>query len=88
VPAEECSRDAPHRTLNDPRLVDAGTVHVSQHAQFGTVREIGQLFRFSRSASGPHKHTAQPGEHTREVLGELGYDAASIADLYERKIVA
>jgi crotonobetainyl-CoA:carnitine CoA-transferase CaiB-like acyl-CoA transferase len=86
--AEECSRGAAHRTLNDPRLVETGTVHVSQHALFGTVREIGQLFRFSRSASGPHKHTAQPGEHTREVLTELGYDAAAVADLYARKIVA
>jgi crotonobetainyl-CoA:carnitine CoA-transferase CaiB-like acyl-CoA transferase len=86
--AEECSRGAAHRTLNDPRLIEAGTVHVSEHAQFGTVREIGQLFRFSRTASGPHKHTAQPGEHTRSVLAELGYDAAAVADLYERKIVA
>jgi crotonobetainyl-CoA:carnitine CoA-transferase CaiB-like acyl-CoA transferase len=86
--AEECSRDAPHRTLNDPRLIATGTVHVSQHAQFGTVREIGQLFRFSRSASGPHTHTAQPGEHTRAVLAELGYDAGAVADLYERKIAA
>jgi crotonobetainyl-CoA:carnitine CoA-transferase CaiB-like acyl-CoA transferase len=86
--AEECSRDAAHRTLNDPRLVETGTVHVTEHAQFGTVREIGQLFRYSRSAAGPHKHTAQPGEHTREVLSELGCDAAAILDLYERKIVA
>lgn len=86
--AEECARGAPHQTLNDSRLVNTGTVHVTEHAKFGTVREIGQLFRFSRSPSGDHKHTAQPGEHTREVLGELGYDAAKLADLYERKIVA
>jgi len=86
--AEECSRAAPHRTLNDARLVETGTVHVTEHAQFGTVREIGQLFRYSRSAAGAHKHTAQPGEHTREVLSELGYDAAAMSDLYERKIVA
>jgi crotonobetainyl-CoA:carnitine CoA-transferase CaiB-like acyl-CoA transferase len=86
--AEECSRDAPHRTLNDPRLIEAGTVHVSQHGQFGTVREIGQLFRFSRSASGSHGHTAQPGEHTRSVLAELGYDGEAVADLYKRKIAA
>ncbi len=86
--AEECARDAPHRTLHDPRLIESGTVHVSEHAQFGTVREIGQLFRFSRSAAGPHAHTAQPGEHTRAVLAELGYDAKAIAELYERKIVA
>jgi crotonobetainyl-CoA:carnitine CoA-transferase CaiB-like acyl-CoA transferase len=63
-------------------------VHVTQHAQFGSVREIGQLFRFSRSASGSHGHTAQPGEHTRAVLAELGYDAEAVADLYERKITA
>jgi crotonobetainyl-CoA:carnitine CoA-transferase CaiB-like acyl-CoA transferase len=85
---EECARDAAHRTLNDEGLIAAGTVHVSQHAQFGTVREIGQLFRFSRSASGTHGHTAQPGEHTRAVLAELGYAAEAVADLYERKIAA
>jgi crotonobetainyl-CoA:carnitine CoA-transferase CaiB-like acyl-CoA transferase len=27
------------------------------------------------------------GEHTKEVLGELGYDEAAIADLHERGIV-
>jgi crotonobetainyl-CoA:carnitine CoA-transferase CaiB-like acyl-CoA transferase len=63
-------------------------VHVSEHAEFGTVREIGQLYRFSRSPSGPQVHTPQPGEHTRVVLAELGYDDAAIADLLERKIVA
>jgi crotonobetainyl-CoA:carnitine CoA-transferase CaiB-like acyl-CoA transferase len=86
--AEECARDAAHRTLNDAALIASGTVHVSEHAQFGTVREIGQLFRFSRSASGSHGHTAQPGEHTRAVLAELGYDDEAVADLYARKITA
>jgi crotonobetainyl-CoA:carnitine CoA-transferase CaiB-like acyl-CoA transferase len=86
--AEQCCRNAAHRTLNDPTLVEAGTVHVSEHAEFGTVREIGQLYRFSRSPSGPQTHTAQPGEHTRAVLAELGYNADAIADLFERKIVA
>jgi formyl-CoA transferase len=31
--------------------------------------------------------TPDAGEHTDEVLGELGYDAATIADLRARKVV-
>jgi len=34
-----------------------------------------------------HHDLAKPGQHTTEVLGELGYDAARIADLVARNLV-
>jgi crotonobetainyl-CoA:carnitine CoA-transferase CaiB-like acyl-CoA transferase len=33
------------------------------------------------------KHTPEPGEHTEEILKSLGYDAAGIAALREKRAV-
>ena len=33
------------------------------------------------------KHTPEPGEHTEEILKSLGYDAARIAALREKRAV-
>jgi crotonobetainyl-CoA:carnitine CoA-transferase CaiB-like acyl-CoA transferase len=60
----------------------------SKHPQFGDVREIGPLFRLSRSRCAGHDHTPLPGEHTRIVLEELGYDDAQIDELKADKIIA
>ena len=85
---EECRRDVEHMVLNDRHLVSAGTIYCSEHPEFGRLREIGPLFRLSRSQRAGRGHAPLCGEHTRVLLSELGYDAAAIDDLYERKIVA
>jgi crotonobetainyl-CoA:carnitine CoA-transferase CaiB-like acyl-CoA transferase len=33
------------------------------------------------------KHTPEPGEHTEEILKNLGYDQSAIAALREKKVV-
>ena len=43
--------------------------------------------RLSRTPSGIRYPTPDKGEHTDEVLGELGYDAAKIAELRKQKVV-
>jgi crotonobetainyl-CoA:carnitine CoA-transferase CaiB-like acyl-CoA transferase len=86
--AEACVPEAAHPTLNDSGLARNGTVMRSKHPQFGDVREIGPLFRLSRSRCAGHDHTPLPGEHTRIVLEELGYDDAQIDELKADKIIA
>jgi crotonobetainyl-CoA:carnitine CoA-transferase CaiB-like acyl-CoA transferase len=41
----------------------------------------------SRTPSGVRYATPEKGEHTDEVLGELGYDAAKVAELRKQKVV-
>jgi crotonobetainyl-CoA:carnitine CoA-transferase CaiB-like acyl-CoA transferase len=85
--AEACRRDVQHRVLHDPDLVSTGTVYCSEHPDYGQLREIGPLFRLSRSSRAGHGYAPLRGQHTRELLTELGYEAARIDDLYARKIV-
>jgi alpha-methylacyl-CoA racemase len=44
--------------------------------------------RFSRTPGGVDRPPPRPGEHTDEVLGELGLRASDLADLRERGIIA
>jgi crotonobetainyl-CoA:carnitine CoA-transferase CaiB-like acyl-CoA transferase len=86
--AEHCRRDVEHAVLHDPELISAGTVYCSTHPDYGQLREIGPLFRFSRSRRAGHGHAPLRGQHTRELLAELDYDTATIDEFYARKIVA
>jgi crotonobetainyl-CoA:carnitine CoA-transferase CaiB-like acyl-CoA transferase len=58
-----------------------------EHPTFGECVRLKPLVQMSRSES-----VAEPGslagQHTDKILAELGYDAAAITDLRERKIVA
>lgn len=58
-----------------------------EHPTFGTHDRLAPLVEYSRSAT-----VAEPGvllgQHTDAILTELGYDAAAIADLRERNVVA
>ena len=57
------------------------------HPALGPVRQVGLPIKLS--ATPGSIRTAPPllGEHTDEILAELGYDTAAVADLRERGIV-
>jgi formyl-CoA transferase len=70
----------------DPALRESATVVEVEHQQRGTYLTVGSPIKFS--AFQP-TITGAPllGEHTDEVLVELGYDADRIAELHARKVV-
>ena len=72
---------------DDADLERLGTMYRSEHPQFGAVRQIGPLVRLSGSSARARTHAPLPGEHTDEILGELGYPAEAVADLRARKII-
>jgi len=43
--------------------------------------------KLSRTPATMARPTPELGEHTEEILAELGYDAAQLADLRARRIV-
>jgi crotonobetainyl-CoA:carnitine CoA-transferase CaiB-like acyl-CoA transferase len=73
--------------LFDDELVRLGLVTEYVHPLLGRVRQFGNLITFSDTPARQDRPTPMVGEHTREILGELGYDAAAIDDLGARKIV-
>jgi crotonobetainyl-CoA:carnitine CoA-transferase CaiB-like acyl-CoA transferase len=70
-----------HRLMNDPEQRRVGRVAEVVHAEKGSVRELHVLLRLSDAEQVPHRLAPELGEHTDELLAELGCDAETIAAL-------
>ena len=72
--------------LRDESLRKSGSIVEVQHKERGSYFTIGSPIKFSGFKP---TVTGSPllGEHTDEVLGELGYSAQAIAALHEIKAV-
>ena len=70
----------------DPALRQSGTVVEVAHKERGTYLTVGSPIKFSDFKP---TITGAPllGEHTDEVLTELGYDADQIADMHTNRVV-
>jgi crotonobetainyl-CoA:carnitine CoA-transferase CaiB-like acyl-CoA transferase len=73
--------------LFDDELVRLGLVTEYRHPLLGRVRQFGNLITFSDTPARQERAAPMVGEHTREILDELGYDAAAIDDLGARRVV-
>jgi crotonobetainyl-CoA:carnitine CoA-transferase CaiB-like acyl-CoA transferase len=83
-----CRAQAKELTLRDATLRRRGTVLSTPHARYGEILQIGALFTLSRARTRPSGATAGIGQHSRQVLAELGYSDAEVAQLYADGIVA
>jgi crotonobetainyl-CoA:carnitine CoA-transferase CaiB-like acyl-CoA transferase len=73
--------------LFDEELVRLGLVAEYQHPLLGRVRQFGNLITFSDTPGKQERATPMVGQHTREILAELGYADAAVDDYYARRIV-
>jgi crotonobetainyl-CoA:carnitine CoA-transferase CaiB-like acyl-CoA transferase len=71
----------------DPQVRHLKMVESISSPHYEPLRLLGQPMRLSRSESGVRLRPPEPGEHTAEILGALGYGAEAIADLRHRGIV-
>jgi crotonobetainyl-CoA:carnitine CoA-transferase CaiB-like acyl-CoA transferase len=71
-----------HRLMNDAEQRRVGRVAEVAHPEKGNVRELHVLLRVSDAEQVPHRLAPGLGEHTDEVLTELGCDADTIASLH------
>ena len=71
---------------DEPSLRASGTIVEVDHTKRGKYLTVGSPIKFSDS---PTEVTRSPllGEHTDEVLAELGYSTAEIASLREAKVI-
>jgi len=73
--------------MDDPAVRHHDLVHEYDHPEVGRLRVMGQPLVF---AGTPTRDPGPPptlGQHTDEVLKELGYDAAAVTGLRARNIV-
>jgi len=70
----------------EPSLRATGTVVEIDHPKRGKYLSVGNPIKLSDS---PTEVTCSPllGEHTEEVLKQLGYTAAQIAEMRESKVI-
>jgi crotonobetainyl-CoA:carnitine CoA-transferase CaiB-like acyl-CoA transferase len=74
--------------LSHPQAVFREMVLEVEHPSAGRIKQIGSALKFSYSHLDANRLPApRQGEHTREILGELGYSEKSINDLILKNIV-
>ncbi|MBI3981313.1 MAG: CoA transferase [Gemmatimonadetes bacterium] len=74
--------------LSHPQAIARGMVTEVEHSRLGAVKTVGFPIRLSGTPSEVRRGAPILGEHTREVLTELGYSAPQIAALEQHAVVA
>jgi crotonobetainyl-CoA:carnitine CoA-transferase CaiB-like acyl-CoA transferase len=73
--------------MTDPHLKDVGFFREEDHPTEGKIRRSKLANVFSGGAREKESHAPRYGEHSREILGELGYTAAEIDKMITSKAV-
>jgi crotonobetainyl-CoA:carnitine CoA-transferase CaiB-like acyl-CoA transferase len=73
--------------LQDPHIQQRGAWFRALHPVDGEIGQQGFPLKFSNEQPGWRTHPPSLGEHTREVLRELGYAETAIDDLAARGII-
>lgn len=71
----------------DPQVQHLGIAVPTRHPTRGDIRLVGQPVELSRTQPRIESMTPERGEHTQEVLRELGFDAVEIEQLRKKKVV-
>jgi crotonobetainyl-CoA:carnitine CoA-transferase CaiB-like acyl-CoA transferase len=73
--------------LDDPHAAANDMVVIHQHPVIGRLRLARHYIRFGNTQVVPGQPTPLLGEHTREILQEVGFTEQSIAELYTKGVV-
>ena len=71
----------------DPQVRHLGVAAEVAHPALGPIKLLGQAAGLSRTPAAVVAPTPEVGQHTDELLGELGYSAGEIAGLRQRCVV-
>ncbi len=71
----------------DPQVQHVGMAVPMPHPKRSDVAVVNQAVSLSRTPPVIDRPTPELGQHTEEILTELGYDSAAIADLRRRNVI-
>jgi crotonobetainyl-CoA:carnitine CoA-transferase CaiB-like acyl-CoA transferase len=73
-----------NEVMQHPQVQELGIVVETEHPAAGRLRQARPAARFSRTPPGIRHGAPALGEHTQEILAELGYSATEIAEFCSR----
>ena len=77
------------QTFADPQVQHLEMARPIDHPKLGPIKVVGQAINMTRTPEPAKSCVPTPGlgQHTDEILHELGYNDAAIADLRAREVV-
>ncbi len=73
--------------MEDPQLVSRQMIMEKEHPVLGKIKQLGNPLKLSDTPAQFNRYCPLPGEHTDEVLREMGYSGDQIAELRKSKAV-
>jgi crotonobetainyl-CoA:carnitine CoA-transferase CaiB-like acyl-CoA transferase len=87
VPCAQPRSHNNHAFVTDPENRATGRVVERAYADFGAVRDLALLLRVSDAHPASRRLAPRVGEHTREILDELGLAATEVDTLFTAGVV-
>jgi len=72
---------------SDPQLIARRMIIESDHPTLGRVKQVGSMHKLSDSPVEVRNWSTRFGQHTEEVLLELGYDKTRIRELFDAEVI-
>ena len=76
------------QALSDPHVIERGMIVELEHPALGWVKSLATPIHLSDTPLVYHRHPPALGEHSHEVLAELGYSRQAIEQLRQEGVVA
>ncbi len=73
--------------MEDPQLKSRQMIMEKEHPVLGKIKQLGNPLKLSDTPAQFKKYCPMPGEHTDEVLQEMGYSATQVEELRKAKAV-
>ncbi|UCG82383.1 MAG: CoA transferase [Dehalococcoidia bacterium] len=73
--------------VNDPQLIARGMIGETPHPVLGDVKQVGSMFKLSNSLFQVRNWCTQFGQHTDEILSQLGYNTVRINALRQAQVI-